>query len=249
MRITTGICGLLAAAMLSGGAALAQTEDAEAAASDMPEAESVTTDSDGAAGQDATGSMSGTDTDADPGTMSGSDTGADSGAMSGSDTAETEPGGAAAGMGTDAAPAHSATISDAEGAQIGAVELSFSASGLAVVDISFTGVPAGEHAVHFHQTGMCEAPFDSAGDHLAGDMDHGVMAQNGPHPGDMPNITVPDSGEISLTYFVPGLTEDLVADDDGTAFVIHEASDDYRSQPSGDAGGRLGCAVVTEAAG
>lgn len=235
MRITTGICGLLAAAMLSGGTALAQSEGADTSSPDTPEAATAAEEgSDTATGAGST----------EPATQSAGSAEDSAGAATAGQT-----GTATADAGSDSPPAHSASIADADGAQLGTVDLSFAPSGLAVVDISFTGVPAGTHAVHFHQTGLCEAPFESAGDHLAGDMDHGVMAENGPHPGDMPNITVPESGEISLTYFVPGLTEGLVADEDGTAFVIHEATDDYRSQPGGDAGGRLGCAVITEAAG
>lgn len=146
-----------------------------------------------------------------------------------------------------AASALTAPIASAEGTQLGTVELSFAPSGLAVVTIALTGAAPGQHAVHFHQTGVCEAPFDSAGGHLAGTMDHGVMSASGPHPGDMPNVNVPDAGAVELTYFVPNLTADLVEDEDGSAFVLHEVADDYASQPSGNAGGRMGCAVIAPA--
>ena len=141
-------------------------------------------------------------------------------------------------------PAMSATIADAEGNQIGGIEVAFTESGMARVNLSLTGIATGNHAVHFHQAGLCEAPFETAGGHLANGMEHGVNSANGPHPGDMPNVTVPEGGALALTYFVPGMTPDLVQDADGTAFVIHEGEDDYMSQPSGDAGGRLGCAVI-----
>ncbi|TKW65733.1 MAG: superoxide dismutase family protein [Paracoccus denitrificans] len=149
---------------------------------------------------------------------------------------------------TDAAPQPiTADIADADGNAMGNVELSFSESGLAVVALSLSGVPAGEHAIHFHTVGRCEAPFESAEGHLSADMDHGVMSAKGPHPGDMPNMTIPENGEHELTYFVPGLTEELVNDDDGTALIIHAGADDYQSQPSGDAGDRLACAVIAPA--
>ncbi|WBU61499.1 superoxide dismutase family protein [Paracoccus albus] len=145
---------------------------------------------------------------------------------------------------SDALPATSATIADAEGNQIGGIEVAFTESGMARVNLSLTGIATGNHAVHFHETGLCEAPFESAGGHLADGMEHGVNSPNGPHPGDMPNVTVPEGGALALTYFVPNLTSELVQDTDGTAFIIHEGEDDYMSQPSGEAGGRLGCAVI-----
>lgn len=148
---------------------------------------------------------------------------------------------------SEAEAALTAPIASAEGTQLGTVDLSFAPSGLAVVDIALTGATPGQHAVHFHQTGVCEAPFESAGGHLSGNMDHGVMTETGPHPGDMPNINVPEAGAVEITYFVPNLTADLVEDSDGTAFIVHEVADDYASQPSGAAGGRMGCAVVVPA--
>lgn len=149
--------------------------------------------------------------------------------------------------GAEPGPPLSASITGAEGAELGTVSLDFSASGLAVVDIVLTDAPEGAHGVHFHQTGQCEPPFESAGDHLSGDMEHGVGSTAGPHPGDMPNVEVPQNGQITLTYFVPGLTRALVEDEDGTAFILHADPDDYRSQPSGEAGDRLGCALIAPA--
>ncbi|WBU64981.1 superoxide dismutase family protein [Paracoccus aerodenitrificans] len=146
-------------------------------------------------------------------------------------------------------PAMSSTIMDPEGNQLGSVELAFTESGLGVINILFTDVEPGIRGVHLHQTGLCEAPFDSAGGHLADGKDHGVMTATGPHPGDMPNVTVPENGIISLSYFLPNLTPELIQDEDGTAFMIHSGADDYNSQPSGDAGNRIGCAVIAPPAG
>lgn len=142
----------------------------------------------------------------------------------------------------------SAPVASADGAQMGNVSLEFSQSGMGIAKIELSGVPAGTHAVHFHETGLCEGPdFKSAGGHLAGDKQHGVGVADGPHPGDMPNIEVSESGMQTVTYFVPGLTSDLVEDQDGTAFIIHEGTDDYESQPAGDAGGRIACGVISAA--
>ena len=41
-----------------------------------------------------------------------------------------------------------------------------------------------------------------------------------------------------------GAGEATLFDADGSALVIHAGVDDYRSQPAGDAGGRIACAVI-----
>lgn len=155
------------------------------------------------------------------------------------------PDAAAAGAPAVALPqSMTSDIADIDGKPLGKVAVAFTSSGMAIVDLALTNVPPGVHAVHFHTAGLCEPPFETAKGHLAGDMDHGVMSENGPHPGDMPNITVPETGALTLSYFVPGLTPELMMDADGTAFIIHAGADDYQTQPSGDAGDRLACAVM-----
>ncbi|MBS1304322.1 superoxide dismutase family protein [Loktanella sp. SALINAS62] len=129
----------------------------------------------------------------------------------------------------------------------GTVSATQQESGVMVVTIDLTGVPEGTHGVHIHETGDCSADdYSSAGGHLAGDMEHGVNVAGGPHPGDMPNAYVQEDGVLKVTYFNTDLTPDMLADADGAAFIVHAGADDYESQPSGDAGGRLACAVLAE---
>ncbi|WP_232829536.1 superoxide dismutase family protein [Tropicimonas sp. IMCC34043] len=144
-------------------------------------------------------------------------------------------------------PAAIANVSDAEGNDLGQVSLTDTASGQVLVDIDLSGLPPGVHAIHLHETGDCSASdFTSAGGHIAGDAKHGVMAEGGPHPGDMPNVTVAEDGTLKLQVFLPALSiEEMIADADGAAFVMHSGQDDYVSQPSGDAGSRLACGVFT----
>ncbi|WBU57663.1 superoxide dismutase family protein [Paracoccus sediminicola] len=253
MHFKSEFYATILAALMASGAAMAQETSSDAATSEVPEEGSMPAETTPEGDTADSGDASGDAAEAADASADGSGDRQDAETEnSETESPETEDSGTegqstASEATASAEPALSATISDAEGAQVGSVELVFAASGLAVVDISFSGVEPGTHGVHFHETGQCEAPFDSAGDHLAGDMEHGVLNAGGPHPGDLPNITVPESGEISVTYFVPNLTSDLVNDGDGTAFMIHSAADDYRSQPSGDAGDRLGCAVIAEA--
>ena len=139
-----------------------------------------------------------------------------------------------------------APIMGTDGAQIGQFSMVPTPSGLAHIIITASGIPEGVHGVHLHETGVCEGDFESAGGHLAGDMQHGVLVEGGPHPGDLPNAHVQGDGELAVEYFTDRIDSDSnqITDADGTAFIIHSGADDYESQPSGDAGGRIGCAVI-----
>jgi Cu-Zn family superoxide dismutase len=110
----------------------------------------------------------------------------------------------------------------------------------------------GPHAIHIHETGKCEAPkFTSAGGHFnPAHKQHGFMVKEGMHAGDLPNLEVPANGKISFEYFDAHATlsgENSVFDADGSAVVVHAKADDYKSQPSGDAGGREACGVIEKA--
>ncbi len=146
-------------------------------------------------------------------------------------------------------PAASALVTGAEGAIAGDVTLNKTASGQVLVRINLTGVPAGEHGVHLHETGACDAPdFKSAGGHIPGDHQHGILAEGGPHPGDMPNMTVGEDGVLNADVFLTLLDLDgMITDGDGAAFIVHDGTDDYTSQPAGDAGSRIACGVFEPA--
>lgn len=142
-----------------------------------------------------------------------------------------------------------AAMKGADGADHGSVTLTETNSGV-LVRAELTGLPPGRHGFHLHAVGECEPPFESAGDHYnPTNVNHGFLAEGGPHVGDMPNIHVPDSGGITvevLNTFV-SLAPDSgnsLSDEDGTALVIHADPDDYEGQPSGHAGDRIACGVV-----
>ncbi|ODA68176.1 Superoxide dismutase [Cu-Zn] precursor [Methyloligella halotolerans] len=154
------------------------------------------------------------------------------------------------------AAAASATLKDLDGKEVGTVELTQTATDGVLLKVDITNLPPGEHAFHTHETGKCEPPFKSAGGHFNPDDDtHGYMTEDGPHAGDMPNISVPESGKLTFEVYNDevsvaedeGLLEDdegYLFDDDGSAIVVHDGIDDYKSQPSGDAGDRIACGVI-----
>ena len=139
----------------------------------------------------------------------------------------------------------------ADGSSIGTATLTETASGQVLVRADVSGLEPGEHGFHIHETGLCDAQggFESAGGHYAGEGDpsHGLV-EGGPHAGDMPNQLAGADGRLVAEVFNPRVTlagdTNPLDDDDGSALMIHSGADDYESQPSGDAGGRVGCAVI-----
>jgi Cu-Zn family superoxide dismutase len=139
------------------------------------------------------------------------------------------------------------------GEPAGTVDLMDTPNGV-LIDLSVESgtLPAGEHAMHIHETGDCSdvEAFESAGGHYnPARAEHGFIPEPGPHAGDMPNVVIADGQKTQVREFnaMVRFTEGdaPLFDDDGSALVIHAGSDDYQSQPSGDAGDRIACAELT----
>ncbi|MGH6793116.1 MAG: superoxide dismutase family protein [Methyloceanibacter sp.] len=149
-----------------------------------------------------------------------------------------------------AADTASAVLKDAKGNEVGQVTLTEVPTGV-LLSLDLAGFPAGDHALHIHAVGKCEPPkFESAGPHFNPEnKEHGLKNPKGPHAGDMPNIHIPDGGKLKIEVLNQMVTlsgENALLDDDGSAIVIHEGTDDYTSDPAGHAGNRLACAAVTK---
>ncbi len=130
----------------------------------------------------------------------------------------------------------------ADGTIIGEVTRGDGAAG-AEFQITAQGLPPGVHGVHFHDVGLCEGPsFESAGPHWnPTSAKHGSENPEGPHLGDLPNLTVGADGTARLALAVP----EGLADQNGAALVIHADPDDNRTDPSGNSGARIACAAIT----
>ena len=147
-----------------------------------------------------------------------------------------------------AQPKATAEIKDATGKSLGEAVL-VQREGSVEIDVTLTGLPKGTHAFHIHETGRCDPPFESAGGHFNPERkQHGKDNPNGPHAGDLPNIEVSDSGRVKMQVEVKGLSLDggpgALLDGDGAALVVHEGADDYKTDPTGNAGKRLACGVI-----
>src|SRR5690606_42081880 len=114
------------------------------------------------------------------------------------------------------------------------------------IELNVDGIEPGEHGVHVHTVGSCEAPdFASAGGHWnAGERQHGLENPLGSHAGDMPNLTVAADRTGRLEYILPAATLAGLLDTGGAGFVVHAGVDDQVTDPSGDSGGRTACGVV-----
>lgn len=137
------------------------------------------------------------------------------------------------------------TLAAADGSARGAASLSDSGSGLRI-SVQARDLPAGTHGIHVHAVGRCEAPdFGTAGPHWnPTERKHGRDNPEGAHHGDMPNIDVGADGRGSLAFTIPATTLAALLDADGAALVIHANADDYRTDPSGNSGGRIACGVI-----
>jgi len=134
---------------------------------------------------------------------------------------------------------------NASGQSIGSVRALQTAGGVSF-HIEASGLTHGVHGVHVHAVGRCDPPdFASAGAHWnpAGKK-HGMNNPAGPHAGDMPNVEVAANGVLSATLTLAGASMASLLDADGAALVIHAAADDYVTDPSGNSGARIACAVI-----
>jgi Cu-Zn family superoxide dismutase len=149
-----------------------------------------------------------------------------------------------------AAPAAHADFMNAKGEKVGTATLTQMAGGVRIV-ANLTGLPPGTHALHIHTNGRCEGPeFMSAGGHFNPAMkQHGKDNPMGAHAGDLPNFDVDAQGKGQTTVTAMGVTmmgdgADSLFHSGGTALMVHAAADDYKTDPTGNAGARLACGVI-----
>ena len=156
---------------------------------------------------------------------------------------------ATAAFGQGAPPAAHADIVNGQGQKIGTANFAASNGGVRV-DLDVAQLPQGTHGVHIHAVGKCEGPdFKTAGGHLNPDMkQHGKDNPSGPHAGDMPNLTASADGKAKTSLIAPHVSLDAgpnsLFHEGGTAIVIHEKEDDYKTDPSGNSGARIACGVI-----
>ena len=121
------------------------------------------------------------------------------------------------------------------------------------IKVELKNLPVGEHGVHIHAKPLCEGPdFKTAGGHFNPDgKQHGTLNPMGHHNGDMPqNISIGENHTGEATYKVNYLSMDPAAPNSifangGTSIMVHEKPDDMKTDPTGNAGNRIACGIIT----
>lgn len=142
-----------------------------------------------------------------------------------------------------------ADIVNAQGQKIGAAMIHPSDSGVRI-DVEVSQLSPGTHGIHIHTVGKCEGPaFASAGGHFnPTTKKHGKDNPEGSHAGDLLSIEVGADGTGKASLLAPNATlgggANSLFHEGGTALVIHEKADDYKTDPAGNSGARIACGVI-----
>ena len=126
------------------------------------------------------------------------------------------------------------------------------ANGTVTMTATLNGLEPGEHAIHIHQTSDCSSPDGkSTGGHWNPTNEaHGKWgSEQGYHKGDIGNFTADANGNGSITF---STDEWCIGCDNnakniiGKGIIVHAGTDDFTTQPTGDAGGRVSCGGIIE---
>ncbi|MBP0903359.1 superoxide dismutase family protein [Mariniflexile gromovii] len=114
------------------------------------------------------------------------------------------------------------------------------------------GLEPGEHAIHIHESSDCSSPDGkSTGGHWnPTNQPHGKWdAETGYHKGDIGNLTADENGDASISMSTDEWcigcgdeTKDII----GKGIIVHAGVDDFKTQPTGDAGGRISCGGIIQ---
>lgn len=115
------------------------------------------------------------------------------------------------------------------------------------VSANVTGLAPGGHGFHIHEKGDCSAPDGtSAGGHFnPGGKPHGNPDQGEHHMGDMPMLQADADGNARLNARLNGVAVDGPDGIAGKAVIVHANADDFKTQPTGNSGGRVACGVIS----
>ncbi len=120
--------------------------------------------------------------------------------------------------------------------------------GSVMVTAHLEGLTPGDHGFHIHEKGDCSAPDGaSAGGHFnPSSHKHGAPDAAEHHEGDLGNLTAGKDGKADKTMTLTDVTlGDGANSVVGKGFIVHDKKDDLTTQPTGNAGARVACGVIT----
>lgn len=146
-----------------------------------------------------------------------------------------------------AGPSASAVVRPASGSQVhGSVRFT-QVDTRVRVDADLSGLSPGLHGFHIHEKGDCSAADAmSTGGHFNPNVKkHGPPESAERHGGDLGNLTADASGNAKLSLAVAGISVGKGPDGViGRGIIVHAGQDDLKTDPTGNAGGRIGCGVI-----
>lgn len=119
-----------------------------------------------------------------------------------------------------------------------------------IIDARIDGLTPGAHGFHVHERGDCSAPDGmSAGGHFnPSGRPHGGPEHADRHAGDFGNLNADANGNAVLRLTVPASQISLAREASnsvvGKALIVHTDPDDYKTQPTGNAGKRVACGII-----
>ena len=140
-----------------------------------------------------------------------------------------------------------ATLSPTAGnTAYGTVEFRERNDGSVEVLAQLNSVPEGNHGFHIHEKGDCGDNGNAAGGHFnPSGTTHGAPGAGAHHAGDFGNIVADASGSAKTSFTTRSITlKEGSGSAIGRAVILHANPDDLRTQPTGNAGGRIACGVV-----
>jgi superoxide dismutase, Cu-Zn family len=139
-----------------------------------------------------------------------------------------------------------AVITPTPTSKVAGVVLFEKVSGGVKVTVNISGLTPGKHGFHIHEFGDCSTPdFTSAGPHfmMPGES-HGAPMTATSHKGDMGNLDADSTGTAHLEWTDAHISFSGPMSILGRAVIVHEKEDDLKTQPTGNSGARIACAVI-----
>ncbi|HLE32504.1 MAG TPA: superoxide dismutase family protein [Bacteroidota bacterium] len=139
-----------------------------------------------------------------------------------------------------------AVLSPTKGSPVKGIVIFEVVKGGTKVTAHISGLTPGKHGFHVHEYGDCSSDDGMAagGHYNPGQMPHSMPMSEKRHVGDMGNLEADKDGNAHLEYVDSMIALSGASSILGRGVIVHEKEDDLKTQPTGNAGGRLACGVV-----